>query len=433
MNFDPNPLFYWMLKKYSERDKSNRIILCNEGSSRSSKTFEAFRFIVTYCDHNRAEQKDIYVFRDTLINCKDLTVKDFKRCLGREGLGIYEEKNMIDSPKPYYKLWGQIINFRGLDKESEATKSDLLYFNELLECDKEPYDGWVMRNENIVINDWNPKFTDHWAFGLEKLPNCFFSRTTYKHNKFLPESVIKGIEAYCPWELDAFGPKGWSIPVEERNPNLSNIAAGTVDLFRWLVYGEGVRANKEGLVFGNVTYVDAIPSDVDQVAYGMDYGKTAQTAIIKAAIRVRHPKSDLYLQKLFYSPTESSDVINQVIEDLAKTDKGFGTDKHIWSDNNQPGWIADLRRKDKSIYPTVKFPGSREYWISSLKKFKIHIVRDIDFRKEQENFAYRVVDGKQLSETIKKFDHLWSASGYAVVGDFRELIEATKDPDDKTK
>jgi len=46
-----------------------------------------------------------------------------------------------------------------------------------------------------------------------------------------------------------------------------------------------------------------------------------------------------------------------------------------------------------------------------------------DLRKEQENFCYRVVDGKQLSETIKKYDHLLSATGYSVVGDFRELLD----------
>lgn len=429
MNFDPNPLYYWMLKKYSEIDRTNRIILCNEGSSRSSKTFEAFRFIVTYCDHNRSEAKDIYVFRDTLINCKDLTVKDFKRCLGREGLGIYEDKNMIDSPKPYYKLWGQVINFRGLDKESEATKSDLLYFNELLECDKEPYDGWVMRNENIVINDWNPKYTDHWAFALEKLPNCFFSRTTYKHNKFLPESVIKGIEAYCPWDLSDFTVKGWRVPVSERKPNLANIEAGTVDLYRWLVYGEGVRANKEGLVFPNVTWVDEFPKDIEYISHGMDFGSAAPTAVVKAGIKLRPKKHDLYLQKLHYNPCANSDEVDEVLNILGLG----GEDKHLWSDTDMmgKGWIADLRRKGKFIYPTQKYPGSREYWITTLSRFNIHIVKDPHFRKEQENFAYRVVDGKQLSETIKAYDHLWSASGYCVVGDFREIAEQYELPKDK--
>src|SRR3990167_6677075 len=154
MRFDPNPLFFHMLNLYINRDKSEKLIICNEGSSRSSKTFDGFHFLVTYCDLNRGKDRDIFVFRDTLVNCRDFTIKDFKQCLGRECMGIYEEENYIDSPKPYYKLWGQRINFRGLDKESEASKSDLLYFNELLECDEESFKGWKMRNENLILADW---------------------------------------------------------------------------------------------------------------------------------------------------------------------------------------------------------------------------------------------------------------------------------------
>ena len=420
MNLDPNPLYYWMLKKYIERDKKDRIILCNEGSTRSSKTFEAFRFIYTYCDHNRATEKDIFVFRDTLINCKDFTVKDFKRCFGREGLGVYEDKNMIDSPKPYYKLFNQIINFRGLDKESEATKSDLLFFNELLECDKQAFDGWKMRNENIIICDWNPRYTLHWAFDLEKLPNCFFSRTTYKHNKFLPETVVRGIEAYSPWMIEDM-----HLPENERRPHEENIRTGTADKYRWLVYGCGLRANREGLVFPNVTWIDSIPEDVEYVAYGMDFGTAAPTVISKAAMKRTPGKPNLYLQKLHYAPLANSDEVNQILDILK-------IPKHIWSDTDfmGRGWISDLEAKGKPIFPTRKFPGSRDYWITTLNRFNIFLVKDPDVRKEQENFCYRVVDGKQLSETIKDYDHFFSACGYATVGDFVDIINQSYGSDD---
>jgi hypothetical protein len=72
--------------------------------------------------------------------------------------------------------------------------------------------------------------------------------------------------------------------------------------------------------------------------------------------------------------------------------------------------------------PTKKFPGSRDYWINTIRRCKVHIIRDADYRREAENFRHRVVDGIQLSETVKKYDHLWSATGYSVVGDFRQLM-----------
>jgi hypothetical protein len=87
--------------------------------------------------------------------------------------------------------------------------------------------------------------------------------------------------------------------------------------------------------------------------------------------------------------------------------------------NTGIGWVSDMRRAGIKALLTKKFPGSRLYWIAMLHKYNIHLIRDIDVKREQENFCYRVVDGIQLSETIDKYDDFWSASGYLTVGDFR--------------
>lgn len=288
------------------------------------------------------------------------------------------------------------------EQASEGYPSDILFFNEALEMTKSAMDGLIMRCKKMVVIDFNPRVTDHFIFDYAKREDVVFTHSTYLNNRHLQQSVRKEIESYNP-----------AIP--------ANVESGTADLFRWKVYGLGERCNRTGLVFPNVTWIDEFPADCDQISYGMDFGMTAQTAIVKCAVRIRQPKSDLFIQKLFYAPTENSDIVNQVLDQL-----GIGTgETHIWADNNLPGWIADLRQKGKSIFPTIKFSGSREYWITAIKKFNIHMVRDPkgDLRKEQENFCYRVVDGKQLSETIKKYDHLLSATGYSVVGDFRELLD----------
>ena len=149
----------------------------------------------------------------------------------------------------------------------------------------------------------------------------------------------------------------------------------------------------------------------------MDFGSAAPTVVVKTGMKLTPNKPKLYIQYLHYAPCANSDEVN-VILDILKIPK------HIWSDTDMMGrgWIADLEAKGKPIFPTKKFSGSREYWITSLQRFDIHMVKNINARKEQENFSYRIVDGKQLSETIKKFDHGWSASGYSVVGDFVDII-----------
>lgn len=429
MNFQPNGLFFTMAELFQQRvTGESKLIICNEGGSRSSKTWDTFHFIVALCDHNRNNPLDIYIIRDTLVNCRDFTLKDWIDCL--KLIGIFNSQNLVYSPKPVYKLWGHSIKFRGADDEqsSEGYPSDILFFNEALSISAEARNALLMRCRKLAICDWNPKFTDHEIFSMEKRTDCVFTKSTYKNNRHLQPSVIKEIESYNP-----------DVP--------ENVANGTADVFRWKVYGLGERANREGLVFPNVTWVDSFPEDIEEISYGCDFGQANPTAIVKIGVRRKEYKSDLFIEKLFYAATDTSTFVAEVIMQLGEkqianslSEKEFAHESQrlafiqslkesdhfilnkIWCDSNmgiEKGWISDLRNQGIQALATRKFPGSREYWISTLKRYNIHIVKDIDMRKEQENFSFRVVDGITLSETIKKHDHAWSASGYACVGDFR--------------
>lgn len=403
MTFQPNGLYFKMAELVANRQPNTKLIIGNEGGSRSSKTWDFIHLLVWICDHNRGKKLDIFLFRDTLVNCKEYLLKDFRNCLSQ--IGIYDQNNYKDNAgKPNYYLFGQEIKFRGLDDNSteikEATDSDILFFNEILSgCEKERVMNWIMRCRKLVVADWNPKYTDHWFFAFEKRCDTVFTHSTYKNNRHLQQSVVKEIESYDP-------------------SNPENVKNGTADKYRWAVYGQGKRANREGLVFPSVTYVDGFPNNIEQFAWGIDFGTAHPTVIVKAGLIKNEKKSDLYLKKMFYSPCETSQAVIEAV-------KSIQVDKHIWCDTNIDntntgiGWVSDMRRAGINALLTKKFPGSRAYWITTLKNFNIHIVNDHDFKREQENFCYRVVDGIQLSETIDKYDDCWSASGYAVVGDFR--------------
>ena len=426
MIFNPNDLFYKMASLVENKPKESKLIIVNEGSTRSSKTFDAIHLITYLCRSEKTRKLDIFLFRDSLVNCKEFLLKDFKDCL--KSMQIWNDSNLRGAnQKPDYNLYGHLIKFRGLDDNSlqtkEATGSDIIFFNEALSgCEKEPVYGWMMRCRSLVLIDYNPKYTAHWVFDMEKRDDTVFIKSTYKNNKHLEASVIKEIESY--------------------NPDVPYIVeTGTADAFRWKVYGLGERANREGLVFPNGTWIDSFPTDIDEISYGCDFGQANPTAIVKTGVRRREFKHDLYIQKLFYAPTETSDIVAEVMHAIAKQqiaetikDKTFKTERKTFEENIETivskvhcdsnmgietGWISDLRNKGISAFGTAKYPGSRNYWISTINRYNIHIVKDIDFRKEQENFCYRVIDGVTVSETIKKYDHLWSASGYSVVGDFR--------------
>lgn len=446
MSFDPGKLFYWMCKTYSENKSSeNKIVICNEGGSRSSKTWGTFHFLFAICDQHRfvATPLQIGIFRRTLKDCREKTYeKDFKPCMQ-----AMKEFNQSDSRKentsPDYILFGNRIEFRGLDDNSEATGYDIIFINETLEVEAEYLiKGLKMRCKRLLICDWNPRYSAHWIFEWEKIPFTYFSHTTYLNNKHLPKSVISDIESTSPWNLEDL-----HLPEDKRRPHHENIKNGTVDKWYFLVYGMGIRANREGLVFPNVTWIDSFPEDISEISYGCDFGQANPTAIVKIGVRRNAIKSDLFIEKLFYASTETSDIVSEVIHQLAEKqivlacegktfdhesqrlvfiqtlkDSDHYIPNKIWCDSNmgiEKGWISDLRNRNIQALATRKFPGSRDYWISTIKRYNIHMVKDVDLRKEQENFCYRVVDGIQLSETEKKHDHAWSATGYSTVGDFR--------------
>jgi len=300
MNFDPSSLFYEMLRIYKENySKDNKVIICNEGSSRSAKTWDTFHFIYVFCDHNRNKGNDIYCLRETLVNCRDFTHKEFEACM--RAMDVWDESKSRTSPKPYYNLFGNNIYFRGLDDSSEGYPSDILFINEGLENkNKKKVDGLRMRCRKLIIFDWNPLYTQHWCFEMEGQPNTFFTHSTYKNNKHLQKSVIQEIESYCPWHFNDL-----DLPEKQRKPNIENIKNGTADKYRWLVYGEGIRAAPTGLIHPNVKYIETFP-DLDYW-YGQDFGFTNDpSTLVKTAMQGKK----IYFELLLYEPTSTPEILN---------------------------------------------------------------------------------------------------------------------------
>ncbi len=391
MNFDPNGLYYQMVEYFNlHKNDQDKVIFCNEGSSRSSKTWDLIHFVVTYCDHNRGKSKDIYFLRDSLVNCRDFLLKEVEKCF--RVIGIPFTPTLY--PKPYFNLWGNNIYFRGLDDEMsmEGFPSHIAFINEALDIPSfDMISGILMRCEEVFAADWNPKYSDHFMFSFEKRPNCLFTHSTYRNNKHLPATVVREIESYNP-----------EIP--------ENVANGTANPYRWQVYGLGQRASHEGLVFPDVTWINEFPADVEEVAYGMDFGHTnSPTVIVKAGRSGR----DLYLEKLFYGFTDDPATLAEVCR------RHLGPDNHIWADSAEPGMIADLRLKGIVCLAVKKYNGSKTYGIDLMKQYRIHIVRDPDFRREAENYAYKVVQGIRLNEPEKKHDHIFDGARYACMSEFR--------------
>ena len=388
----------------------------------SSKTWDTFHFLYTFCDHNRGKGNDIYVLRNTLTNCRDYTFKDFTKFLKVVG-GHYDI--IGERSKPYINLFGNHIYFRGLDSgiDFEAYPSDILFFNEMLEMDKKSVLDLIMRCRKLVVGDWNPKFTKHWAFDLEKKSNSHFTRTTYKQNKHLEQSIIEGIESYEPYEKGSYEvtPDGIMMykgePITDKHeppPNIHNIDQGTSDLFRWKVYGLGLRGAMKGLVFPYVKYIDKFP-DIAHT-YGNDFGFTTDP---NSLVKYGQEGNNIYLELLSYTPMETEDVIVSYLEALGIEKltpiTADSSDKYV---SEKRGVVEMVRGIRSAGYSCTKVSKTKSvmYWLLKMKTFKIHIVKNkfYNFAKtEQENYRMKEINGIEINQPEDSFNHFWDASRYA--------------------
>ena len=408
MIFEPNSLFYWMVDVYTKNKTPNsKITIYNEGSSRSSKTWDFFHFLYAFLDNNRYLKKPLQVFviRRTLKNSRERAYSDFKDCLTH--MEVFDSNNVrAEHTSPVYNLFGNEIKFIGLDDGAEAKGSDIIFCNEILEVESEELiRGWLIRCRLLFVADWNPKYTMHWVFEHEKRPNAYFSKTTYKNNKHLQQEIISGIESMSPWHLEDL-----HLPEEQRRKHEENFKNGTVSEWNFKVYGMGIRANRNGLVYQNVTWVDEMPTEYDFEGFAMDLGFTTSPTSLSRIVSVNRK---LYCECLIYEPTKDPIILYDLIKTLGLENK------NIWCDSAHPVFIASLNQMGLNIFAIKKTPVVDG--IAIVNQFDLHLVKNVDVKAEQENYSYRIINGITTDEPIKGHDHWWDAVRYNVLANFRNI------------
>lgn len=360
-----------------------------EGGSRSGKTYSTIHFLIKLCAE-AAEPLTINIIKETYNSFKTTIYDDFNAILPKIG---QPSPFMVARDVPSFRLLGSKINFLGADQPSKfhGAGCDYFWINEGLDVQQAIFDQLEMRCRAMWIVDYNPKVSDHWVYNrLEKRQDVRFVHSTALDNPFIGK-----------WER---------VKILGYEPTPANIEAGTADDYMWKVYGQGLRASMQGLVYPNVTWIDEFPANIERITYGMDFGYTnSPTAIVK----VGKEGQELYVQKLFYAPTDNAAGLAEAIRQL-----NIG-DGHLWADSADPGMISDLRLKGIKLFAVNKFPGSIKYGIDLLKQHHLHAVRDADLGREFNNYKWREIGGVRLNEPIDDFNHALDAARYAALSEFR--------------
>ena len=389
-----NPNFRTLSLSLQYGDKRGIVL---EGGSRSGKTFSIIQFLIEICASNSGLV--INIIKETYAGFKTTLYDDFNKIL--TGLPIDNPFAFTKDIQSFY-IFSNKINFIGADQAAKfhGASCDYFWINEALDVSKAVFDQLEMRCRKAWILDYNPKTSEHWVFGLEKRPDVQFFHSTLLDNPFIGK-----------WEKQK---------IMSCEPTDENIKNGTADDYTWKVYGLGLRASPKGLIFGNVTWIDRFPENIDRIAYGQDFGFTnSPTAIVRGGW---DGGKNLYYELLFYAPVQKDKS-----DDLAEINRQLIGEHHIWCDSadgkdssgHQKGMITELRIKGINAVPTKKWPGSIVYGIDFMKGFKIHIVQNPDARREAENYHWKEINGIMLNEPIDDFNHFWDAARYLTVMEFR--------------
>ena len=297
------------------------------GGTRSGKTYAILQYLIV---EGLQREISISIVRKTIPALKRTIIKDFKDILLE--LGIWDDNNWNSSDRTY-KLEQSVIQFLNTDdpEKLRGVKSDILFIDEASEIDEESYFQLSIRTIEKIILAFNPTISPyHW---LRQMEECDRYVTTYRDNPYLPEDMVKGIEA-----------------LEHKNPK------------KWLIYGKGEYAPNDRAIY-QFELVDEVKGEF--VGFGLDWGWNDPIAMVA----VFKDGENLYIDEVIY---ESQLRVVDLVKKLQKI--GIERDE-IWCDSAEPRSIEELYRAGFNAKPVKKGPDSIKFGIGVVQNYKLHITK----------------------------------------------------------
>ena len=223
-----------------------------------------------------------------------------------------------------------------------------------------------------------------------------FLHSTHLNNAFLPIEVRRKILGY--------------------EPTSANIALGTADTYKWNVYGLGLAAKREGLIFKDYEIIKEWDGTIKFIGIGLDFGFYPDPT---AAIRVGLLNGRLVLDELFYENkllvgenSESASIESRLKENEVK--------EHmlIIADNSAQAAIMELKNKNFNIKATTKYPGSVIDGIELMLRYSPFYVteRSLNAIDELKKYTRKkdFASGRFLKEPIDAYNHLIDGARYVI-------------------
>ena len=238
-----------------------------------------------------------------------------------------------------------------------------------------------------IVLSFNPISKANWCykrwFARPQDENTFILKTTYKDNRFLPQSYIKSLEKM----MDA-------------NP------------YYYRVYALGEFASLDKLIYSNweVREFDYRNLSGTHLA-GLDFGFSLDTTAFVASLLDEDTKT-IYLYKEWTAKGKTNSEIASVLSSLgyAKT--------LIVCDSAEPKSIEELKRAGLiRARESIKGKDSIIYGIQKLQQYKLVVLPScVETITELENYAWQKdrATGEYINKPIDDFNHCLDALRYSL-------------------
>ena len=345
----------------------------------SSKTFSTLQWLI-YLAINCKGPLMISVVSETLPHLRKGAERDFMRILGDAYSPALHNKT-----ERIYHFGQNQIEFFSADQPSRVRgpRRDILYINECNNVSRETFDQLEIRTNSKVFLDFNP-VQSFWAHDLLVNPDVSFDVSTYRDNQFLGPNIIKSIES------------------RRYNPD------GTETTW-WHVYGAGQVGTPEGCILGHWQQIDEMPTQVDKITYGLDFGfSNDPSALVKVGIT----SDSVYVEELIYETGMTNDDIDVRMNVLGLNPRTCP----IYADSAEPKSIEELRRKGWAIRPTVKGKDSIRVGLDYLKSRKLYVTKDsTNLIKELRQYVWETdSNGKATNIPIDDYNHAIDSLRYGL-------------------
>ncbi len=374
-------------KVYEVCADSPHSIIVHSGGTSSGKTYSIIQYLFTVAAY--VPNQVITVAGQDIPNLKKGAYRDAQTIFYSDPFLISQSSFHNKSNREFQFKNGSVIEFNSYAdfQDAKSGKRQFLFVNEANGVSYEIFEELQVRTTKKTFIDFNPT-ARFWAHDkLEHRKDVEWFNSTFLDNPFIKDSIQKKIEGY--------------------EPTPENIARGTANEYRWLVYGKGEVGRLEGLVFPDFKVGD-FPEEYKWRIWGMDFGYTNDPTTL---IEIRYAHGNLYAKQHIYETGLTNPDICSRLDRME-----FPRNEQIVADSAEPKSIEEIKRRGFRITGAEKGRDSINQGIDAIKRYKLYIDKSSkDLIEEFSSYTWdKDKDGNPTNKPIDSFNHGIDAFRYAL-------------------